>query len=369
MAASERQSTAVELEDRVARIQAELAAKEREALEVIKEDLCHWLADVLQLKIDGGTFLETLDTGIALCRLAVLVQQSARAAREDVRVINVPMEAVNCNKKAEKGSFFARDNTSNFISWCRKLGVEEAVIFESEGLVLHRDEKRVILSLLDVARYAERVGISPPQLVRMEKEIEALETQVQEGYGELPSQPSSSSEPESEEAVPTELLVVKNDREIPSPPSSEATASSEASVSTEHQMVKHNRELPSPPSSEATASSEATMSAEHHGQMVKDEDLVIENQPVTETGSSLPANGEEPQPVELRAPRKRSRTQRHKEAASESKSERDEETGTETHSLSPPHPKKRKRERGKTTKEAKREESVEDKVCTGCTLL
>ena len=144
------------------RIQAELAAKEKEALEVIKEDICKWLSKVVSELEDISplTFMERLDTGVALCRLVTLIQQSTTAVLESGKKLNftVPMDALSCSVKAEPGSFFARDNTANFISWCRELGVEEAVIFESEGLVLHKDEKRVILCLLDVARYAERVG-------------------------------------------------------------------------------------------------------------------------------------------------------------------------------------------------------------------
>ena len=160
--------------ERIALIQAELVAKEKEALDAIKEDICDWLSDVLELNITRESFLDVLDTGIAVCRLATLVQNTAQVSGDKVD-FQVPMKALSCNSKAEAGTFFARDNTSNFIDWCRKLGVEEAVIFESEGLVLHRDEKRVILCLLDVARFAERVGISPPQLVKMEREIEELE--------------------------------------------------------------------------------------------------------------------------------------------------------------------------------------------------
>ncbi len=155
----------------------QLAVKERETLEVIKEDLCQWLTKVLKTDITPYTFFECLDTGVLLCKLARLIQDAAKTAKNSK--VQIPTQVVRCNERASRESFAARDNTSNFISWCRNLGVEEAVIFESEGLVLGKDEKRVILCLLDVARFAERVGISPPQLVQMEREIEEGDSKPQ----------------------------------------------------------------------------------------------------------------------------------------------------------------------------------------------
>ena len=55
------------------------------------------------------------------------------------------------------GSFFARDNVHNFITWCRDLGIHEVLLFETDDLVLLKNEKHVILSLLEVARRGARL--------------------------------------------------------------------------------------------------------------------------------------------------------------------------------------------------------------------
>ena len=181
-------------EERLALVRARLAAEEREALEALKGDLCQWLnkPDVLALDVVPASFLRALDSGTSLCNLAGLIQEGARRCEASGRTLSVrvPMapltsQSIKASRDSAMFQACARDNAAQFIEWCRALGVEEAVIFESVGLVEHKDEKRVILCLLDVARFAEKVGVTPPQLVALEKEINQLESEpVDHGHDE-----------------------------------------------------------------------------------------------------------------------------------------------------------------------------------------
>ena len=152
----------------------QLEEKEKESLLIIKQDVCNWLTKHLNVPVHAAEFMDALDTGVLLCDLARMVQRSATALTPS-RSSKIPSGLLHCHRNAGKESFHARDNAANFINWCRLLGVEESLVFESEGLVLHRDERRVVLCLLEVARLASKLGISPPQLVEMEQEIEMIE--------------------------------------------------------------------------------------------------------------------------------------------------------------------------------------------------
>ena len=148
-------------------------------LDAIKEDLAAWFNRLLGTAVTLETFSSTLETGVVLCQLANLIQ----AAVEDYVVSHpdgvyrahghFPRSGVTFKKRTGfPGSFIARDNVANFIRWCRELGVPDTIMFESDDVVMEKNEKRVILTLLEVARRAARFGVDPPDLIRLENEIE-----------------------------------------------------------------------------------------------------------------------------------------------------------------------------------------------------
>ncbi|NWW80847.1 GA2L2 protein, partial [Climacteris rufus] len=146
-------------------------------LYAMKEDLAEWLKDLYGLDIEVGTFLEVLETGAVLCSHANNVTQVAgefaRACPELARQLHLPSAGVSCNLTAQPGTFQARDNVSNFIQWCRKeMDIKDVLMFETEDLVLRKNEKNFVLCLLELARHASRFGMSAPTLVQMEEEIE-----------------------------------------------------------------------------------------------------------------------------------------------------------------------------------------------------
>ncbi|XP_051665841.1 GAS2-like protein 2A [Manacus candei] len=146
-------------------------------LYAMKEDLAEWLKELYDLDIEVGTFVEVLETGAVLCSHANNVTQVAgefaRAYPEVARHLHLPTAGVTCNLTAQPGTFQARDNVSNFIQWCRKeMDIKDVLMFETEDLVLRKNEKNFVLCLLELARRASRFGVRAPTLVQMEEEIE-----------------------------------------------------------------------------------------------------------------------------------------------------------------------------------------------------
>ncbi|XP_072236808.1 growth arrest-specific protein 2 isoform X2 [Leuresthes tenuis] len=97
----------------------------------MKEDLSLWLNTMMGVNLTANTLMERLDNGVLLCRLAQLLQEKMIHANNGKPFVR---RAIHWRADAISGSFFARDNTANFLYWCRKIGVDEAYLFESEDL-------------------------------------------------------------------------------------------------------------------------------------------------------------------------------------------------------------------------------------------
>ncbi|XP_030074482.1 GAS2-like protein 2 [Microcaecilia unicolor] len=161
-----------------------------EYLEAMKEDLAEWLNTLYDLDVQVENFMEVLETGFALCqhannvnRIAMEFQQKHPEAAKRMRL---PCKEVTFQfKNVVPGSFVARDNVSNFIQWCRQdLGIQDVLMFETNDLVLRKNEKNFVLCLLEVARRGSKFGMLAPMLIQMEEEIEE-EMRNQMSYGGL----------------------------------------------------------------------------------------------------------------------------------------------------------------------------------------
>ncbi|KAG8194254.1 hypothetical protein JTE90_024583 [Oedothorax gibbosus] len=160
-------------------------------LEDEMDNIGSWIKDVLQVDdITASNFMDKLDNGVIICRLARLIQQKAQECKKKGLISEtVPSVRFKVWENAKSESFYARDNADNFIRWCRKFGVHEAVIFESDGLVLHTQPRTVVLCLLELGRIASKYEIEPPGLVQLEKEID------EESSDDLGSLSTGSSSP------------------------------------------------------------------------------------------------------------------------------------------------------------------------------
>ncbi|XP_018047621.1 PREDICTED: GAS2-like protein pickled eggs [Atta colombica] len=173
-----------------------------EYLIAMKEDLAEWLNALYpELRINLDNFMDRLDTGVALCKHANNVRKYAtdyvarRQARKmpmtrSITSLALPMSQVGdvpYLPNAKAGTFFARDNVSNFIDWCRNsLGIIECLLFETEDLIMRKNERHVILCLLEVARRGAKFGMLAPLLVQMERQIDreiAAENKAANGAG------------------------------------------------------------------------------------------------------------------------------------------------------------------------------------------
>lgn len=169
-------------------------------VEAMKEDLAEWLNALYGLGLPGGGdgFLTGLATGTTLCQHANAVTEAARALAAARPARGVAFQA----HSVAPGSFMARDNVATFIGWCRtELGVPEVLMFETEDLVLRKNEKSVVLCLLEVARRGARLGLLAPRLVQFEQEIER-ELRAAPLASNAPSAPTAEEDTEEIATAP-----------------------------------------------------------------------------------------------------------------------------------------------------------------------
>lgn len=141
----------------------------------MKEDLAEWLGDLYNINIDVNTILEMLETGALLCAHANNVTRVADDFLKRLGATEIPLPAsgVTFVSSAHPATFLARDNVTNFINWCRKeMSIPDVLMFETDDLVLRKNEKNFVLCLLEVARRASRFGMASPVLIQLEQEIE-----------------------------------------------------------------------------------------------------------------------------------------------------------------------------------------------------
>lgn len=114
-----------------------------------------------------------IENGVLLCQHANNVNE---AARKTLSPSSPSLSSlVNCKYRSNvrPGSFNARDNVSQFIRWARKTAcVREVLMFESDDLILRKNEKNFILCLLEIARFGAKFGVSVPAIIKLEDEIE-----------------------------------------------------------------------------------------------------------------------------------------------------------------------------------------------------
>ncbi|GFS17544.1 growth arrest-specific protein 2 [Elysia marginata] len=134
--------------DEVDHISQRLSELQGELFLSLKEDIAEWIIKTLvhaneTLKayisklgfIDAENFVHALDTGVILCRLSLAIEEKAREAkRQGIIKEDLPDYKLHCNKNAKSGTWFARDNTTNFLKWCRAFGMIDETLFDSEDL-------------------------------------------------------------------------------------------------------------------------------------------------------------------------------------------------------------------------------------------
>ncbi|GFY57242.1 growth arrest-specific protein 2 [Trichonephila inaurata madagascariensis] len=141
--------------------------KEKEILKAQKRSLAAWINNTLGATlVDAESLIPKLSTGVILCKLAKCIQTKVDETRGYYGKAEHVLQ-LKYWESAKRETFFARDNAEMFIRWCKSFGVRDAVLFESDGLVLQTQPRTVILCLLELSRLASKYGVLLPPPIQV----------------------------------------------------------------------------------------------------------------------------------------------------------------------------------------------------------
>ena len=146
-------------------------------LKLYREDLAEWISAMLGVDpvIEPANLLTMLQDGTVVCRLAHEVHVGISEWKYNTAGGKPAAEIAppKYKRKVRTESFQARDNVHQFLVWAKALGCP--CLFESEDLVLRKQELLVYYCLMDVARGGCNYLKVLPQLVTFEQEIDLYE--------------------------------------------------------------------------------------------------------------------------------------------------------------------------------------------------
>ncbi|EDV23251.1 uncharacterized protein TRIADDRAFT_58332 [Trichoplax adhaerens] len=156
--------------------------KENELVQALREDISDWIARLFpSLSIQADKFHDAIANGTVLCQLAQLIEEAQLKIGEKIdKNLRIQMNKIAMMGGRSLVKFKARENALSFIRWCQNRGINKSVMFEPDDLVEQRDQRQVIICLMEVSRLSVRYGIEPCKLVQYEMEIDAIEKQEKE---------------------------------------------------------------------------------------------------------------------------------------------------------------------------------------------
>lgn len=152
--------------------------------QIYREDIAAWLSRLFDLNtLSSDNLLESIESGELLCKLAGKVHENLDAwkyvSKMNPSMVNTLVPPV-FKANVTAGSFHARSNLHNFLTWAKHLHVP--CLFESADLIERKNTTHITSCLMDVARGAPYLA-ALPSLVEFEQEMQEQERQ-DDGAGE-----------------------------------------------------------------------------------------------------------------------------------------------------------------------------------------